>query len=468
MLQKNFGFKILLAITALALAPNFAHAILTKTEALKQMQANGARWQQTHLIVEDAQTLSKMADSALKPHAQIVGKELMSRADLSRFGIANDGPMDIITYGAIVVEFDVPILDRKSLSRSETAKANIEINQEQSNQYRSDLTAGMILTYLNAQRMAEKIRVLKASIDRDAEIVKMAEAKLNSGTGIKMDLLRAQGFVSFEKMKLLDAETSYKKAMQDLATLLGKPHIDDELEPLVMHTISIDADDPFAKTGVDDRPDIRMTLQTVHAAHLARQEAKNEWFPTVSAFGEAGVGASSLFPTPGPAAVGVIGLQIKAPFLDGGYLTGKEQQAETNIAKAELQAKHIRLEAEGQIHEALDQLKTSKVAAKLAVEQVDLAGKELEVARSRFTTGAASGVDLATSQASLSNAFINKIDIITGYEASKLNYYRSIGDLDSYFKTEATTPAPAPLPTPPAKDSAKADLAPALKPEVVK
>jgi outer membrane protein len=413
-----------------------ARAILTKEQALKIMQSNGVRWQQTHLVVEDAKNLSVLADAALKPHAQIVGKELMSKADLSRFGIQSSGPDNIITYGAVVVEFDVPLLDKKSYSRSEAASAAIGISEEQSAQYQSDLKAGMVLTYLSAQRFAEKIRVLKANIDRDGEIVKMAQAKVHSGTGIELDLLRAKGYVAFEQMKLLDAETSYKKSVQDLATLLGQPAVSDELELLTLRSISIDADDPFAKTGIDDRADVKMSLQTVQAARLVQKQAQNEWFPTVSAFGEAGVGASSVFANSGPNAVGVIGLQIKAPLFDGGYLTGKEHQAQTDISKAELQARHVRLEADGQIKEALEQLKTSKAAAILAVEQVDLATKELEIAERRFETGAASGPDLATSQASLSNAKINQIDIIAGYEASKLSYFKSIGDLDGYFESE--------------------------------
>ena len=418
------------------LRPTPAFAIFKKSDAYELLKSHGIRWKQTELLPADAASLKTQAAAALMPHMGLVVSEAVSRVNLRQFGFSDPGPLGIIEYGAMVAEFEVPLLDPKSRSRLEAATMNENLSQENMRQYQSDLTYGMLLSFLNSQRLAEKIKVIDRNIQRNNEILKMAEAKRRSGTGIPIDVLRAKGLVALENLKKLDTETNYKKSIRDLATLLGLPTIDDTLEILQLKEIGIDAKDKFAKTGVDERPDVKAAALTSLTAKELRNEAESEADPKLTLLGDAGVGGVNLLGEQGSSFIGSIGLQLRFPIFDGHYFSAKVQEAQVNITKAQLQAEHIRLDAESQIYDALDQLETSRKAADLASQQVELATEELSVASKRFTTGASSGVDLASSQANLSSALNSYIDIVFGYEASKVNYFRNIGEFDTYFELE--------------------------------
>ncbi len=400
------------------------------------LKARGIRWHQTELLPADADSLRTQAESALKPHMAFVGEELLTRVDLHQLGFPESGPLGLVTYGSAVAEVQYALLDLKSKARIETAKVNQTLSVENMKQYQSDLTYGMLLAFLNSQRLAERLKVIDSNIQRNSEILKMAEAKQRSGAGIPTDVLRAKGLVSLENMKRLDTMTNFKKSLRDLGTLLGLSSIDENLEPLSLKVIGIDAKDHFAKTGVDERPDVRAAELTVQAARHMKSESEYELDPRVEFLGDVGVGGVSLLQGQGSNLVGILGIQVKFPIFDGYYYTAKMQQAEIQVTKAELQAQHTRLDSESQIYNALDQLETSRLAADLASEQVQLATEELNVARRRFTTGVTSGMDLASSQANLSSALNNYIDIVFGYEVSKVSYFRSIGEFDSYFDLE--------------------------------
>jgi len=413
-----------------------ASARLTKSDAYDLLKSRGIRWAQTELLPSDADSLRTQAEAALKPHMAFVGEEVLSRVDLHQIGFPDTGPLGLVTYGAAVAEFQYSVLDLKAEARIETAKINQSLSVENMHQYQSDLTYAMLLSFLNTQRLAEKLKVIDSNIQRNNEILKMAEAKQRSGAGIPTDVLRENVLVSLENLKRLDTETNFKKSNRDLATLLGLSTLDDGVEPLKLKVIDIDAKDRFAKTGVDDRPDVKAADMTVVAARSLKSETESELDPKVEMVGDLGVGGVSLYQGQGSNLVGTIGVQIKFPVYDGHYYSGKMQQAQIQVTKAQLQAQHTRLDSEAQIYNALDQLETSRLAADLAAEQVQLATEELNVARKRFTTGVTSGVDLASSQANLSSALNNYIDIVFGYEVSKVSYFKSIGEFDSYFDLE--------------------------------
>ena len=410
--------------------------LLTKTVAYELLKSQGIRWHQTELLPLDAESLRIQAEAALQPHMGFAAREMLTRTNLRQFGFTESGPMDLITFGAAVAEFEIPVFDLKSRARADAAKMNETLTRENMRQFQSDLTYGMLLTFVNTQRLAEKLKVIESNIGRNGEILKMAEAKLRSGAGISIDVMRAKGLVALENMRKLETETNYRKSLRDLATMLGLPAIEGGVEPLTLNEIDIDAKDKFAKTGVDDRPDVKAAELTVLAAKEIKNEAESEFDPKVTMLGDVGVGGVSLIQGEGANLLGTIAIQVKFPIFDGHFFGAKVQQSQVSVSKAVLQAQHTRLDAESQIYNALDQLETSRTAAALASEQVKLATEELNIARRRFTSGSTSGVDLASSQGNLSNALNNYIDIVFGYEASKVNYFKSIGEFETYFALE--------------------------------
>ncbi len=411
--------------------------IISKTDALDLLKREGIRWRQTEFIAEDAEQTHIQAQAGLMPHLDVVGREVATRTNLQKYGFEDPGPMQIVTFGGIFLEGEYALLDRKSMFREQAAKTNVDLQKQNQIQYQGDLTFAMLLTYLNCQRLTERVNVYDKSIERNIQIESMAKSRLSAGVGIQTDLMRARGIVGLDNLKRIDAQAELSKCRKDLANALGLPFIKDELEPLQYESFFIDTADPFMKTGIEDRPDIKATILSIEAAKQLKQQSQAETFPVIQLLGEVGFGGSNIVAGAGTTALGAIGIQIKFPFSEGKYFQSKVKQASINVSRAELQAKQIRIEAEGQIQSAIEKLKTTKTAGDLAEEQVHLAKEELKIIQSRFRSGASNGPDLATAQNNLSNVLLNQIEVIFANEAAKINYYRSISEIESYIKPTA-------------------------------
>lgn len=406
--------------------------ILTRAEAFELLSTQGVRWKQTELLVKEAEALRGQADSANRFHAAFVARQIATRANLRQYGFADPGPMDIISFGGAVVAFEYSVWDPRSRARSDAAATNETLNKEVARQYQNDLTYAMLLSYVNSQRFAEKLKVIDQSIERNQEILKMAESKVKSGAGIALDVARAKGLVAYESMKRADTETGYKKSLRDLATLLGVEKVE-AVEEMHPSSIAIDTTKTDVKSVLAARPDVKSADLTVQAARQLKKEAEGEAGAKVSLLGEAGIGNSNIMQSESASMIGSVGIQVKVPIYDGGYFGAKKQQAQVNVEKASLQSRHVQLDGESQLNSSIEQMEMSKKALELAGEQVRLANEEMNLARARFKSGASSGVDLANSQANLSNALNNKIDIVAAHEAAKMTYFRNIGDFSFYF-----------------------------------
>lgn len=409
-------------------------SILTKAESIETLRRQGIRWKQTELLSKDAEMTLAMAKSALSPHLEIGARELASRADLTKYGFADPGPLKIVTFGNVFIEGEVSLFNKPISFREEAARTNIELQKENTQQYQNDLSMAMLLTYVNCQRLTERVKVFQKNLERDRQIQDMAASKVKAGVGLETDLLRAKGIVGFDHLRKIDATGDLVKCRKDLANILGLPDLKGDIEPLKFDPLLIDRSDPFMKTGIDDRPDVRASLLTAQAAKSLKQAARAESWPTIQLLGEVGYGGSNVVFSSGGSVLGAVGLQIKMPLWSGGYFSAKEEQAKVNLTKAELQAAQVRIEAEGQIQAAVDKLNITKDAVELAEEQAHLAQEELKITQHRFKSGASSGPDLATSQNNLSNVLLNQIDVISGYETTKINYYRTISEIDTYIQ----------------------------------
>ena len=419
-------------LSFILLASSKGYGLLTKKESLETLRQQGIRWKQTEVLNRDAELTDKMANAAMMPHLEIGGREIATKADLTKYGFADPGPLKIVSFGSIFIEGEVSLFNKKLFYQKEAAQINIQLQKQNTAQYQNDLSFLMLTTYVNCQRLAERVKVFDQNIERDKIIEDMAASKVKAGVGLETDLMRAQGIVGLNHLRKIDAAGDLVKCRKDLANILGLAELKDELDPLNYKNLHIDTSDPFMKTGIDDRPDVKASLLTTQAAKSLSQAAKAEAWPNIQLLGEVGYGGTSLVSSSGGNLLGAIGLQIKMPLFDGGYFNAKAEQGNLNLIKSELQATQVRIEAEGQIQAALEKLKTTKDAAELAEEQVHLAEEELKVTQHRFKSGASSGPDLAAAQSNLSNVLLNQIDVISANEIAKINYYRAVSEIDGY------------------------------------
>lgn len=404
------------------------------------MKESSIRWKQADLLVSDAESVAKETYGAFGPHAQLVAREAATRVNLQQYGFNDAGPMQVVTFGGIFLEGKYTLLDLTKKFVGEAAQTNTEIQKLNTQQVKSDLLYSALVVYVNCQRLSARRGVYEKSLERDKTIVEMAQSKVKAGFGLQTDLMRAQGLLGMDNLKLIEATLDLEKCRNDLAGIIGVTSIKDDLEPLTYSPFSVASDDPFTKTGVDDRSDVKASRLTVIAAKSISSAAKSVIVPTIEVFGEAGIGGSNAFRSGTTGPLGIVGIQLKLPLYDSGILSAKSQLMLNSVQKAELQAKQTRIDAESQISASLARLKSTKTAADLAQEQVNLVQKELSILSNRYSTGLASGVELYTAQTNLSASLLNEIEVAFANEVAKLSYFRAISEIDSYVNEAKVSP----------------------------
>ena len=114
--------------------------------------------------------------------------------DLTNYNMVSPpGDLSIFSLGQTAVQGKFALVDSGSVARLNAAKENVKYNGELTKQYQSDLTYVMLAQFLNSQRLKRKLETIQTTLDRDAEIEKLADARVAAGVGLVLDLDESKG-----------------------------------------------------------------------------------------------------------------------------------------------------------------------------------------------------------------------------------------------------------------------------------
>ena len=245
--------------------------------------------------------------------------------------------------------------------------------------------------------------------------------------------MRAKGLIEVDRVKELDVETNFKKSCQDFFALLGASKIKDEFPPLIYKEIQAPNQEASLRRSHESRPDLLSSKSLLEVADKLRIQAEKQDNYRLELFGDIGVVGTTVIGGVGNAVTGTLGIQLTIPLIDGSYNKGLVQEASVKEKNIQLQDKQVALEADNQVINNLAQLNEAKKAVEASNNQISIAETEMKLARKRFLSGTATGLELANAQGSLTTATDANVDATFSYEIAKLNYYKSIGDFEQYL-----------------------------------
>lgn len=433
-MAKPLLFLISWMLFCIHASPAFAVG-LTKEKAWTLMKMNGFRWKQAQTLVAEAKAKLSQAKSARFPHLGIATQEYIGRLNQLQFGLPV-GNLDIFTFGSTMLEIKYNILDLSISQKIQAAESNEKLNQHLTQQHQNDLTYVMLLQFLNIQKLQRKLNTIEANIKKNEEIVKLAKAKVRSGMGIELDVMRAKGLLEADSVKLLDAKLSLGKAKRDLALLLGKTHLDENFDPLVYRAIHPNRLQKSMGQIIAKRPDLLSLRKGVEAQEHLKRAAINEAYPKINLFTDVGITGTTLYGGPNHAYTGSLGIRLSMPLVTWGLLSGKTAEETAKMEKISYQLMHTETEAQSQVKHALDAISTAQQAVETIGRQIKIVKEETKIVQKKFKTGAAASFEWVTSQANLANVLDLENEAIFAYEVSKVNYYQAVGDYSEYFQLE--------------------------------
>ena len=112
---------------------------------------------------------------------------------------------------------------------------------------------------------------------------------------------------------------------------------------------------------------------------------------------------------------------------------GERQEISSRLQRIDSQLQDLRVQIEEDIREALLNLDSANNEVQVAQDGLTLSEQELELARVRFRTGAASNIELTTAQDSLARAQQNRVTALTRHVDAKIAMARALGGTERNY-----------------------------------
>jgi outer membrane protein len=258
-------------------------------------------------------------------------------------------------------------------------------------------------TFFNALAADELLRVSNTRIQRAEEQLKVSKEKLAAGSATRSDTLRSAVELGNARLQLLNAQTSQASTRAALARLIG---FDGPIQAVGDSGLFLLA--PLDTAALREEllrtaPAVIAAEANAKAAAASVAVARAQYFPIVrGTFSQNWTGT----------AVGSLedrwtaGVSLNWTIFNGFTREAGVTRSSVSRESAQAQADDARRLASAQLTQALATLESSRAQIDISRQSLAAAGEDLRVVQERYRLGAATIVDVLTSQITLDDAEI--------------------------------------------------------------
>lgn len=292
-------------------------------------------------------------------------------------------------------------------------------------QYQSKLNTTQ--EFLNALYAAQLVQVREASVRRAEEQLKVAVAKLASGSATRSDSLRSLVTLGNARVQLVDAQAQRAQAEANLGRLIGAPGrvaaSDDSLFYQVVTNIDTAQ---LLQEAMNESPRVQSAEASERAARASLSSARSAYWPSLSLGGSYNYSGSSrsdydLFNQR------QISLSLSWPLFNRFNRERNITTQESAVDVAEAQAGDTRRQVQAALTAQLAELEAARLRIQITQISVRAAQEDLRVQQERYRLGVATIVELLTSQESLAQAEVDAINARFDYLRARAQIEALIG-----------------------------------------
>ena len=322
------------------------------------------------------------------------------------------------------------LLDFGALGRVRSARATARSSSAD-----ADATAEQAATiatnaYVRTMRADADFYARRADTLLATELLGIARAQLQAGTGVALDVTRAQSQLASTRASLIGSRTSRDHAHLDLLRALALPvGTDLILGDSLSNTIGADVipdEATLVAQALRNRPDIIAEEQRVRAAQQGLSAIKAERLPSLGLVADDGVigknGAKMLNTY-------TWGLQVTLPIFDGFKREARVQEQQSVVKEAQIRQHDLEQQAEADVRGALLDLAGAREQLDAARERLRFAEQEVSQARERFNAGVAGNADVVNASLALTSARTLVNDAETAYQLARVSLARATGSV---------------------------------------
>ncbi|MGV3708900.1 MAG: TolC family protein [Gemmatimonas sp.] len=322
------------------------------------------------------------------------------------------------------------LFDASAFARVKAARTVSNATASDLNTVAEGAAANAALAYIRVVRAEAQLSARLADSTLAADLERIARDQLTAGSGIALDVTRAQSQSANVRVQLIQARTDRDHARLDLRRALNLTAdaplvLADSLSGYAIEAASTDESAIIAR-ALDQRPDLQAIRAQEEVQRSQAKAIKAERWPTLSAVGDHGaLGKDWAHP------IGTYswGVQLSLHPFDG-FRREARLEEQTAVAK-ELEArdKDVRAQATLEVRSALLDLAATRDQAAAVTDRLRFAEQEVSQAQERFRAGVAGNSDVITALLSLNQARTLRNDALAAYQSSRIALARATGQV---------------------------------------
>jgi len=271
--------------------------------------------------------------------------------------------------------------------------------------------SSIIINYYDVVRQKQQLQAIREQMSVSEERVKLAERKLQVGTGIKPELLQARVDYNAQRTQVLQQETLIQQLKQQLNALVGMqlPQVFEVADSIVIDTnldYSQFLSQPETNYGV------QAARSNLRISSLVLRENRASYFPTldlIGAYNYTRVDNTKLLNPFGPTfnlTQGFnYGLNLSIPILNGFNNRRLTQLARIDMQRQEIAYEQARTQVDVGLKNAALNYENAKQILAIEEENISLAKENVSIALETFKRGVSTFIELRTAQQSLEAAY---------------------------------------------------------------
>lgn len=272
--------------------------------------------------------------------------------------------------------------------------------------------ADVITNYYDIVRQTQQLKAIQEQMSVSEERVKLAERKLQVGTGIKPELLQAQVDLNAQRAQVLQQQALISQLKQQMNGLVGMqlPGSYDVADSII---INYDMQQEAILQELDkSNYTLQAARKNVEIARLSLHERRGEYFPRLnfnSAYNyskaETSVAINNFTPLLNRNIGFNYGFSVTVPILNGFNQRRLVQQAKVNVGRQEIFFDQLKTNVNVGVANAYTQYDNAKKILLIEEETIGLAKENVFIALEGFKRGVTTFIELRTAQQSLADAY---------------------------------------------------------------
>jgi len=311
--------------------------------------------------------------------------------------------------------------DIRSARAQETAADALLVDAR----YQSKLTTTQ--EFLSALYAAQLVQVREASVRRAEEQLKIAIAKLGTGSATRSDSLRSLVTLGNARVQLVNAQAQRAQAEASLGRLIGAPgRVAASDDSSFYQVLTVIDTLELGRRALEESPRVQSAVASRDAARATLSAARSSYWPTLSLGGSYNYNGSNqndyeLFNQR------QVSVSLSWPLFNRFNRERNVTIQESALDVSEAQADDARRQVQASLTAQLAELEASRLRIEITQISVRAAEEDLRVQQERYRLGVATIVELLTSQESLDQAQVDAVNARFDYLRAKAQIEALIG-----------------------------------------